>query len=90
MKQLHTRRRTLSLAGGLVLAGLGLSATGGPARAEEKERHPHIRAAIHELREAKRDLEKADHDFGGHRKAAIEAIDHAIRQLEKALHHDRR
>jgi len=57
---------------------------------EGKERHPHIRAAIHELREAKKELETADHDFGGHRKEAIEAVDVAIRQLEKALKYDKK
>lgn len=57
---------------------------------EGKERHPHIRAAIRELREAKKELETADHDFGGHRKEAVEAVDVAIRQLEKALKYDKK
>jgi hypothetical protein len=35
-------------------------------------------------------LEKADHDFGGHRKEAIKAVDVAIVQLEKALKYDRK
>ena len=54
------------------------------------ERHPHIRAAIRELQEARNDLEHADHDFGGHRKEAMEAIDVAIRQLRQALEFDRK
>ena len=86
----------------LVSGGLGLGATSlmlstpawmasCTAQAKEgKERHPHIRAAIHELREAKKELETADHDFGGHRKEAVEAVDVAIRQLEKALKYDRK
>jgi len=86
----------------LVSGGLGLGATSlmlstpawmasCTAQAKEgKERNPHIRAAIHELREAKKDLETADHDFGGHRKEAVEAVDVAIRQLEKALKYDRK
>jgi hypothetical protein len=63
-----------------------------PARAadEKKEKHPHIHAAIKELKEARKDLTGADHDFGGHRVKAIEAIDHAIEQLEKALKHDKK
>jgi hypothetical protein len=91
-----TLRKTgwmLLLAAGLFLGGWGvLSVFAGRAVAEEKEkeRHPHIHAAIRELREARRDLEKADHDFGGHRVAAIKAIDHAIEQLEKALKHDKK
>jgi len=57
---------------------------------KKKERHPHIRAAIRELREAKKELETAEHDFGGHRVEAIEAINVAVRQLEKALQFSRK
>jgi len=49
------------------------------------ERHPHIRAAINELEQAKRELQTAAHDFGGHRVQAIRAIDEAIKQLREAL-----
>jgi len=59
-------------------------------RREGKERHPHIRSAIHELQEARRELETADHDFGGHRKEAIEAIDQALKQLREALKYDKK
>jgi hypothetical protein len=52
---------------------------------EEKERHPRMRAALHELREARKELKEADHDFGGHREEAVKATDHAIEQIEKAL-----
>ena len=54
------------------------------------EQHPHIRAAIRELREARRELETAAHDFGGHRKEAIEAVDNAIKQLQEALEYDKK
>jgi len=54
------------------------------------EQHPHIRAAIHELREAKHELETAAHDFGGHRAEAVEAVDNAIKQLEQALQYDKK
>ena len=54
------------------------------------ERHPHIRAAIHELEEAKKELQTAAHDFGGHRVEAIEAIDNAIKQLRQALQYDKK
>lgn len=53
------------------------------------ERHPHIRGAIRELREAKRELVTAAHDFGGHRVKAIEAVDVAVHQLEEALKFDK-
>jgi hypothetical protein len=86
-----SRSRRHVLVEGLALASLGLVAgLSAPALARPDERHPHIRAAIRELREARKELEKADHDFGGHRVEAIKAIDHAIKQLEKALEYDRR
>lgn len=55
-----------------------------------REAHPHIRAAIHELQEARRELETAAHDFGGHRKEAIESVDNAIKQLKEALEYDKK
>jgi hypothetical protein len=81
-----TRRQTITRAGALALAALGVTA----ATAREPERHPHIRGAIKELKEARKELETADHDFGGHRVAAIKAIDHAIEQLDKALKFDKK
>jgi hypothetical protein len=57
---------------------------------EGRERHPHIRAAIRELRAAKHELQVADRDFGGHRDEAVEACDKAIHQLEQALQFDRK
>ena len=61
-----------------------------PTAAPPAEQHPHIRAALHELREARRELETAAHDFGGHRKEALEAVDNAIRQLQEALQYDKK
>lgn len=63
-----------------------------PAGAEghHKERHPAIRRAITSLEEAKRDLQRADHDFGGHRKEALEQCDRAIAQLRLALQYDKK
>jgi hypothetical protein len=58
--------------------------------AEKLERHPHLRRSLHELREARRELQTADHDFGGHRVKAIEAVDVAIKQIEIALRYDRK
>jgi hypothetical protein len=49
------------------------------------EHHPELRKALHKLREAKQDLEKAAHDYGGHKVKAIEAIDHAIDEIQGAL-----
>ena len=58
--------------------------------AKGEEQHPHIRAAIHELEEAKHELQTAAHDFGGHRAEALEAVDNAIKQLRQALQYDKK
>ena len=58
--------------------------------ASAKERHPHIHKAIEELREARKELKEADHDFGGHREMALRATDEAIKQLEEALKYDKK
>jgi hypothetical protein len=93
MRSCFTLTRSIALSCALLLAGTGMMSLSGDGTAqaqEKKERHPHIRAAIRELKDAKKELEKADHDFGGHRKEAIEAIDVAVKQLDKALKFDKK
>lgn len=51
----------------------------------EKTLHPRIAKAIHELRDAINYMEKAPHDFGGHKADAIAASEEAIKQLKMAL-----
>jgi hypothetical protein len=51
---------------------------------------PHMAEALDHLREARRDLEKADTDKGGHRAAAIRLVNDAIRQVEEGMKYDRR
>ena len=58
------------------------------AQAAEPER-PAIHRALTELRDARKELKEARHDFGGHREDAVRAIDAAIEQLELCLKHDR-
>jgi hypothetical protein len=55
-----------------------------------REQHPHIRGAIRELREAKKELQTAAHDFGGHRADALRSVDEAIHQLQLALQYDKK
>jgi hypothetical protein len=45
------------------------------------QRHPEIEDALRALHHAREHLEKAAHDFGGHRVDALHAIDEADRQL---------
>jgi hypothetical protein len=72
---------------GLVMGFLMSMAAVTPALA--KERHPKIRAAIRALDAAKADLNKAAHDFGGHRVDALAAIDKAQEQLNLCLQYDK-
>jgi hypothetical protein len=93
MKKLVKFGSALVLGGGLLLGGLGMIHTDPTVAqanaAEKKERHPHIRQALSELREARKELKEAAHDFGGHRKEAVEAVNVAIKQLEIALKYDK-
>ncbi len=68
--------------------------TAQPAQAGQRrrpggERHPEIRAAIRALERAKRHLQEAAHDFGGHRAEALEAVNKALEQLKLALQYDK-
>jgi hypothetical protein len=75
---------------GLLLGGLGWWTFDSVQGKEPAERHPHIRHALHKLREARKELRMSAHDFGGHRVAAIKDVDRAIHQLEKALKYDKK
>jgi hypothetical protein len=54
------------------------------------EPHPHIRGAIKELEAARKELQTAAHDFGGHRVDALKAVDAAIVQLREAEKYDKK
>ena len=47
--------------------------------------HPEIDAALHNLQEARRHLERAEPVFQGHRVEAIKHVDAAIAQIHDAL-----
>ena len=80
----------LTLALGLMTPAILAAPTAKPAPAPvAAEPHPHIRAAIHELQEARTELQTANHDFGGHRAEAIEAVNNALKQLQQALQYDK-
>lgn len=76
-----------ALVGMLLLAGSGSGRRDlGPDQAQAAaERHPRIRSAIKELKEARKELEEGAKVFGGHRVKALKATDDAIEQLQKAL-----
>jgi hypothetical protein len=47
--------------------------------------HHHLHHALWELRDARKELKDAKHNFGGHREKALLAVEAAIKQLDKAL-----
>ena len=71
----------------LLAAGIAGSLAFTPATIEP---HPHIHGAIMELAEARKELQTAAHDFGGHRVEAIRAIDVALKQLRLAEQYDKK
>jgi hypothetical protein len=79
--------RTLVVAS--ACAGLLALLMAGPVAAQvvvkKKIEHPRLHHALFELREARRELETAKHDFGGHRVKAIKAVNAAITQIELCL-----
>lgn len=46
---------------------------------------PKLHQALHELREARKELKDAPHEFGGHRAKALRGVEDAIKQIEAAL-----
>jgi len=57
---------------------------------DHHEHHPELRKALHKLRGAKEDLEKAANDYDGHKAKAIEAIKTAIEELKDAMGTDKK
>ena len=79
------KRQILRFGPWAALMVLGVAGSARLANTAPPPEHPHIRAAIAELREARQELRTAAHDFCGHRKEAIEKTDQALHQLERAL-----
>jgi hypothetical protein len=55
------------------------------AAQEPKHPHHHLHHALWELRDARKEVAEAKHDFGGHREKALIAINDAIKQLDLVL-----
>ena len=49
------------------------------------DKHPHMNAAKLKLEEAKAQLQKATHDYSGHRAKAIEHIDIAWKEINDGI-----
>jgi len=79
-----TRRTAISTIGlvGLALPGLLESQ---PAASSSPAQQPHMRAALEALRTAKRHLEMAEADKGGHRVKAIALVNDAITETQAGI-----
>ena len=85
--------RILSTAAFSAFVVLGMAGHPAPALAEpqltlrsEEMAHPRLVKAIHEMRDALRELREAPDDFGGNKAAAIRDTEQAIHSLKKALY----
>ena len=90
---MNVRARILSAGVFSAVMALGLGGMSGSAYAapelsmrSEEMAHPRLVQAIHEMREALRELREAPDDFGGHKAAAIHDTEQAIHSLKKALY----
>lgn len=72
----------MCLVGSLALAQVGFAQQ---TAKKELGEHPRIAAAIRELQEAIAYMERAPHDFGGHKAQAIADSRKAIEQLRLAM-----
>ncbi|HNC42621.1 MAG TPA: twin-arginine translocation signal domain-containing protein [Acidobacteriota bacterium] len=84
-----TRRSVLKTLTALPLGGALLSLFGGTANAAVVDQ-PHMDAALDALQTAKRELDKATPDKGGHRNRAQNLVDKAIAEVQKGIRYDRR
>jgi hypothetical protein len=76
------------LATGVVALAMGVVIGGGEA-AWTKEAHPHIHAAMRDLKRADKQLSEAVHHYGGHRAKALELTKLAETELTEALEYAR-
>lgn len=61
-----------------------------PAAGKTAERFPEMHRALRALENAKRDLEHAAHDFGGHRAKALELTNQAIQEVKEGVEYRRK
>ena len=59
-------------------------------KASHHEHHSELHKALRKLKAVKQDLEKASHEYGGHKAKAIEAIDQAIEEIKTALESEKK
>jgi uncharacterized membrane protein YccC len=90
MRSIFRRKLTLALLAFLLLVlPMSTSFVSAKGLGHEKREHPRMAKAIKDLQEAVDYMQKAPHDFGGHRAEAVEASQRAIQQLKLALQYDK-
>ena len=75
----------LTLALGVVVGGSYVSPATAHDNEQEHHGHGHMRAALEQLRSARKSLESAAHEFGGHRAKALELTKKAMAEVEEGL-----
>lgn len=93
MKKVLSLLMIVAFAGSMAIAQGAMSTSGAQhsrkaAMEGKAEKHPHIRAAIHSLEEARKHVDQAPSDFGGHKANAARAIDTALSELKQCLTYD--
>lgn len=72
------------LATSIVTVALTLASVAG-YHALAQENQPHMRAALHHLQEARKELDAAEQDKGGHRAKAIDLTQSAIDEVKAGI-----
>jgi hypothetical protein len=72
------------------LARIAQTAPPPPEPPQAPERHRAMHRALHALQNARRALDKAEHNFQGHRAKALEHIEKAMQEIQAGLNTDPR
>jgi hypothetical protein len=70
------------------LARIAQTAPPPPEPPQAPERHRAMHRALHALQNARRALDKAEHNFQGHRAKALEHIEKAMQEIQAGLNTD--
>ena len=70
----------------LGVTGHSIVAQAQPSIQSEEAAHPRLVKAIHEMRDALKEMREAPSDFGGNKSQAIKDTEQAIHSLKRALY----
>jgi hypothetical protein len=72
----------------IVIALVVVFVIGGAVGSWASSHWMHLETALDDLRHAKMELEKGEHNFGGHREKAIEHVQRAIEETRMSVEYD--